>query len=157
MMDRKWRISCLKTVDEKRRTFSTRSPHNTFIKSIHRSIVSIRSIHRLRSLFQFSSSPVKIIETQHEKNAWFLLHYPVRDASHRRRIYRVHEERKYNIFRRRCRHWIITHSRWLYQSQSFWEEEEFHYCYGSSDRFFSCKFLSFLAIWVYMSLTDIYV
>ena len=59
-----------------------------------------------------------------KKNAWFLLHDPVRAGSDWRRSCWVYEEREHSFFGWRCGHWIGAHSCWVSQPWRFQEEEE---------------------------------
>ena len=74
---------------------------------------------------KFSRTPKNFPEkTQLEKNAWFLLHDPVRAGSDWRRSCWVYEEREHSFFGWRCGHWIGAHSCWVSQPWRFQEEEE---------------------------------
>ena len=74
---------------------------------------------------KFSRTPKNFPEkTQLEKNAWFLLHDPVRAGSDWRRSCWVYEEREHSFFGWRCGHRIGAHSCWVSQPWRFQEEEE---------------------------------
>lgn len=99
------------TVDEESNRRSWLLPRHALTKS-KRTHINWSETISIKCIWQILFS--RKIKTRLE-NARFLLHYPVRDAIDCRRIYRIFEERKYCISRRRCRHWIACRSRWFHQ------------------------------------------